>query len=468
MKYIDKLKKSSLVKSSFWYTVGNFFIKGISFLTIPIFTNIMTVEEYGLVNNFTAIASIVSLFIGLSLNGAINNANFEFKEDMKGFMSSVLFLSTLSLALFLLIGNGFYFFQDSYFDLSQIVFNIMVLYSYGNFLISYLSAYYTINVSYFKFLALSITSTFLNIGISLIFMFTIFDGNRYLGRIVGGTTALTLISAVIYVAIMIRGKKLIKKEYWKFALKICLPLIPHSLANVLLSQFDRVMINTYSGSFDAGIYSYIYNLGVILSVIWASTNNAWVPWFYGKMEKGDEKGIKQTANYYTILFGAVTLISMLVLIDVAKVMAPNEYLEGIPLIIPILLAYYFQFLYSFPVNAEFYEKKTAYIAIGTVASALVNVVLNIIFIPKYGYIAAGYTTVVAYFLLFVFHYNLAKRLIGKQLFDTKVLMIVSSIVIGMSFVLFFLTSYTLIRYGIVALLIIVLYFSMRKIKLKNN
>lgn len=464
MGYIDKLKTSSLIKSSFWYTIGNFFIKGISFLTIPIFTNIMTVEEYGLVNNFTAIAAIITLFIGLSLNGAINNANFEFKEDIEGFMSSVLFLSTLSLIIFLIIGNGFYFFQESYFDLSQIIFNLIVLYSYGNFLISYLSAYYTINVSYFKFLALSITSTILNIGVSLIFMFTVFDNNRYLGRVVGGTTAVTLISSIIYLSIMFNGKKLIDKDYWKFALKICLPLIPHALANVLLSQFDRVMINTYAGSFDAGIYSYIYNLGVILSVVWSSTNNAWVPWFYGKMAIGDEKKIKKTANYYTILFGAVTLISMLVLIDIAKIMAPTEYLKGIPLIIPILLAYYFQFLYSFPVNAEFYEKKTSYIAIGTVASALINIILNLIFIPKFGFIAAGYTTVFSYFFLFIFHYNLAKKLLGKQLFDTKMIVSVSSIVTGMSFILFFLTDYIFIRYGIVVLLVLILFFIVKKLK----
>lgn len=343
----------------------------------------------------------------------------------------------------------------------------MVLYSYGNFLISYLSAYFTINVAYFKFLALSISSTILNIGVSLIFMFTILDNNHYLARVVGGTVALTFIGSIIYIAIMIKGKTLIKKEYWVFALKICIPLIPHSLANVLLSQFDRVMINTYSGAFDAGIYSYIYNLGVVLNVVWLSTNNAWVPWFYGKMAAGEEKGIKKTANYYTILFGAVTLISMLVLIDVAKIMAPSEYLEGIPLIIPILLAYYFQFLYSFPVNAEFFEKKTSYIAIGTVMSALVNVVLNVIFIPKYGYIAAGYTTVFTYFLLFIFHYNLAKRFIGKQLFDTKVITLVSTIVVGMSFILYFLTDYTLIRYGIVAVLSAVLYFSFKKVNFKK-
>lgn len=464
MALIEKLKSSSLVKSSFWYTVGNFFIKGITFITIPLFTNIMTVEEYGLVNNYTAIASIFSLFVGLSLNGAINNANFEFKEDIKGFMSSTLFLSTLSFVLFLILGNAYFFFKSSFFELSQIIFNLMIFQSYGNFLINFLSAYFTINVHYFKFLMLSILSTVLNIGLSIVMIFTIFQDNRYVGRVVGSSGAFILVGLLIYFAIMFKGKKLINIDYWKFSLKIALPLIPHSLSNVLLSQFDRIMVNSYSGSFDAGIYSYIYNLSVVLSVVWASTNNAWVPWFYAEMDKKDYSKIKKTSNYYMILFGAITLVSMLLLIDIAKIMAPEEYLVGIPLIIPILLGYYFQFLYSLPVNVEFFEKKTTYIAIGTIASAIINIVLNIIFIPMYGYIAAGYTTVVAYFFLFLFHYFLAKKIIGKQLFDTKMIISVTTVVVALSFVMFFLTDYIILRYLMVVLLLAILYFSVQKIR----
>lgn len=464
MALIEKLKSSSLVRSSFWYTIGNFFIKGITFITIPLFTNIMTVEEYGLVNNYTAIASIFAIFVGLSLNGAINNANFEYKEDIKGFMSSILFLSTLSFVAFLILGNAYFYFQNDFFELSQTIFNLMIFQSFGNFLVNFLSAYFTINVQYFKFLLLSIFSTVLNIGLSIVLMFTLFDGDRYLGRVMGSSGAFILVGLLIYFVIMLKGKKIINITYWKFALKISLPLIPHSLSNILLSQFDRIMVNSYSGSFDAGIYSYIYNLGVVLSVIWASTNNAWVPWFYGEMEKKDYGKIKKTSNYYMILFGAVTLVCMLLLIDIAKIMAPAEYVVGIPLIIPILLGYYFQFLYSLPVNVEFFKKKTTYIAIGTVASAIINIVLNSIFIPIYGYMAAGYTTVVTYFFLFIFHYFLAKKIMKKQLFDTKMIVIVSTIVVVLSFVMFFLTDYIILRYLMVGLLVLILYFSVQKIK----
>lgn len=120
--------------------------------------------------------------------------------------------------------------------------------------------------------------------------------------------------------------------------------------------------------------------------------------------------MKKVSNYYLVVFTLITMIVMVVSIDLAKFMAPKDYYSGLSLVVPITLGYFFQFLYSLPVNAEFYEKKTSFIAIGTVASAIVNILLNMIFIPRLGIIAAGYTTVFTYFLLFIFHYNIAKKL----------------------------------------------------------
>lgn len=465
MKYINLLKNNVLVKSSLWYTIGNFFIKGINFLTIPIFTNIMTVEEYGLVNNFMALSSIMVIFIGLSLQGAINNANFDYKEDIKAFMSSILFLSFLSFIMFVVVGNFFFLYQNSFFDITQSVFNIMVFYSYGNFLITFISGYFTINVQYFKFLTLSIISTIFNVSLSLIFILTIFSDNHYYGRIIAGTIAFSAVGLIIFLLIMFKGKKLYNRDYWMYALKICLPLIPHALANVILAQVDRIMINSIDGSFAAGIYSYIYNLGIVLSVIWASANNAWVPWFYSELNKSNERKIKEVSNYYTIIFAAITLILMLIMVDLAKLLAPQEYLVGIPLIIPILLAYYFQFLYSLPVNVEFYSKKTFFIPIGTVISAVVNIILNMIFIPMYGYTAASYTTVFSYFILFLFHYNIAKFIIGKQLFDTRMIILVTSGVVIVAMLFFYLSNFFIIRYIIMLVLIRFLQSYVKKLKI---
>lgn len=466
---LSKLKNSKLVVSSMWYTIGNFFIKGISFVTIPIFVNITTQAEYGLINNFTSFVSIFTIIVGLSLNAAINNASFDYKEDIKSFMSSVLFLSTLSFILCIIVGNALFLFNHSYFDMNQLIFNMMLIQSFAGFIISYLSAYFTINFQHFRFLFISLLSTMINIGFSLLFMFSIYNDNRYFGRAVGGAVGLALVAAVIYIVLMLKGKKLIKTEYWKYALRISLPLIPHSLANIILAQFGRIMVNQYLGAEQAGIFSYISNIGIILSVIWASTNNAWVPWFYNEMSEANENKVKQVSNYYIYFFSALSMVVMTVSIDLAKFMAPKEYYTGLSLIIPISLGYFFQFVYSFPVNAEFFSKKTNYIAIGTILSALINIGLNVYFIPKYGIIGAGYTTVFTYFLLFVFHYLIAKRIIGKQLFDTMTISLAIVFMILYSVVLHLFIDNLVIRY----LLVVVIFsaagiYAKMKVMKKSN
>lgn len=460
---LEKIRNSKLVQASFWYTIGNIFIKGINFITIPLYTNLMTVDEYGQINNFLSISAIIGIFIGLSLHGSINNANLDFKEEMNGYMSSVLFLSTLSFVGFLLFGNVLYLFNDSYLSITHEVFIFLMIQAFSVFLVNFLGAYFTINVQYFRFLILSFINVILNVGFSILFMLTFFNENRYIGRVVGGTIGVTILGVAIYILIMFKGKILYNKKYWKYGLTISLPLIPHLLSQNILGTFDRTMINNMVGNYEAGIYSYILNLGIVLSVLWASTNSAWVPWFYNELYEENYIKIKKTANIYTLFFAAVTIIVMVLMIDVAKFLAPAEYQVGIPLVIPVLLGFYFQFLYSLPVNTEFYLKKTNYMAIGTISSAAIKIILNYIFIPMLGYGSAAFTTVISYIFLFIFHYTLSTKLLGKKLFDTKALIIISAVVCLISLLLYISIDYTLIRYLILIVLIIVVFVLRKRI-----
>lgn len=458
---LDKIKSSKLVQASFWYTIGNVFIKGINFITIPLYTNLMTVEEYGLVNNFLSISSIIGIFIGLSLQGSVNNANLDFKDNIKEYLSSVLFLSTLSFLLFFAAGNVLYLFQDSYFEITHKVFLFLVLQSYAVFLVNYLGAYFTINIQYFRYLFLSFLNVIMNVGFSLLFMLTFYSNNRYLGRVIGSTVGVGALGIAIYILIMYKGKTLINKKYWKYALIISLPLIPHLLSQNVLGTFDRTMINSMVGSYEAGIYSYILNLGIVLSVLWGSTNSAWVPWFYKELEQKNYEKIRKTANIYMLFFAVITIVVMVVMVDVAKFLAPSAYQVGIPLVIPVLLGYYFQFLYSLPVNTEFYLKKTNYIALATIISAVLKVILNYIFLPRLGYQSAAFTSVISYFSLFLFHYILSGKLLGRKLFDTKAIFIITTGVSVISLIIYLSIDFFVIRY-LILLVLVALIFAFRK------
>ena len=84
--------------------------------------------------------------------------------------------------------------------------------------------------------------------------------------------------------------------------------------------------------------------------------------------------------FYTI----ITLGFLLCAPEVFKILAPEKYWEGLKIIPLITLAYYFNFLYSFPANFEFYHLQTKLIAMSTILSAGINVGLNIVFIKRWG------------------------------------------------------------------------------------
>jgi O-antigen/teichoic acid export membrane protein len=447
---LNKASSNTLIKSGFWYTIGNFFLQGISFITIPIFTRLLDTDNYGIVNLYLTWQSTFMYIISLGLAASVSKAKHDFEEDYDGYLSSVLFLSTISMIAATIIG---FFFKSSLAYATQIPVNlIMILFfqSFFAYVVDYASTKFTIEYQYKKYLFVSISSALFNVIFSIVLILSL-TKDKYIGRIGGGFIVTSIYGLVLFVLIMIRGKKLINFKYWKYSLALSLPLIPHSISGLILAQFDRILINKYIGFGATGIYSFAYNMGMIVSLVWASTNKAWVPWFFEQMEKKNITEVKQKMKYYIILFSVIVSILIFVSPELVMLMSSKNFWEGLKLVPIVMVAYFFVFLYSLPVNYEFYLKKTYLISIGTFLSGFINIILNLILIPKYGYIAGAYTTLVSYIVLFVYHYAIAYVLSKGTLFETKYF-IFSIIFISIVVAVFYIfKSLWVIRYLIILL-----------------
>lgn len=84
------------LKSGFWYTLANFTTKAMGFLTIPIFTRLLSHEEFGLYSNYASWLQTFTVFVTLNLSSTFISARFDFDKDFDGYVSSVLALSSLS------------------------------------------------------------------------------------------------------------------------------------------------------------------------------------------------------------------------------------------------------------------------------------------------------------------------------------------------------------------------------------
>ena len=123
-------------------------------------------------------------------------------------------------------------------------------------------------------------------------------------------------------------------------------------------------------------------------------------------------------------------------------------------------------IFSIFSNIIYYEKKPKYVMGAGVAAAIVNIILNYIFIPLCGYFAAGYTTLVAYLLQVVWSYIAVRKVTGESVYDMKKLGIIGLIVLVMSIFSQFLYPYTWIRWGLLIVIGLVIWKN-RKILLEG-
>ena len=448
-----KLKKntstnSNAVKAGLNYTIGNMFIKGISFIAIPIFSRLMTQADYGLYNTFISYASILTMFVGLTLHTSIKNAKYDFPDQLNRYCSSLLLLILANTLLISVISVIFSKQLGALAALGGGMALLMVAESFGNALLNFYNAALAMEFRYKEYLFISFAYSLGSILLSVFFIEVAIPQNGYLARALGSVVPLLLISVYIILRFFHSSLPCVSKTYWKYGLKFSLPLIPHGLSQIVLSQFDRIMITNTIGEAQAGIYSFAFNISIIYQVLYNSVDTAWTPWFYSQMSEGKEDNIKKNTAIYVIFMSVAACLLMLVCPEIILIMGGKKYIESRYTVIPIVLGMYFAFLYSLPAVIEYFYKKTKLIAVGTAGAALANVVLNAIFIPMYGYVAAAYTTVVCYVLYFFFHLFIAKKILGRFLYDMKSLFACIAGVVVFTAACLAMLDYMWLRWGI--------------------
>ncbi len=452
---LSSLKKNKVVKAGIGYTIGNYLLKGINFLTVPLFTRLMTTSDYGTYSIYMTYDAISAVFIAFALHSSLKNAKYRYGEKFDEYVSSILILPVMFLMFLLAVVNIFGSQISGLLDLQQLVVNILLCHSFANAIVMIYNNKLGLDYRYQSFLKISFINTISNVTLSLILLYTVFTEQRYLGRILGGALPLIAIAIYVYARCFRQAKPKVNLEYWKFGLGYSLPIIPHGISQIILSSFDRIMIKSFVGVSQAGIYSLGCNIEQLVKVTTSSLDTVWGPWFYEQMESKNYKKIKRISTYYA--YGMFVLLALLILIapEIVIIMGSAEYRDAKYVVIPLMTCTYFTFLYTIPATIEYYHQKTTMIAAGTMGAAALNIVLNYIFVRKYGYQAAAYTTMFSYFVYFVFHYQIAKKIQGEQLFNTKAIAGFIAAILGMNVLGYIFIDHMIVRFVMAAVFLAV-------------
>lgn len=416
---IRKYKESPIqAKASLWYTVCNILQKGISFLIVPIYVRILTTAEYGQYSVFQSWRDTLIIFATLNLYcGVFTKAMVDHEKDRDRYTSCMQGLTTLitgCLFVVYLLGQTFW---NRIFAMDTVTMLLMFAYFILYPAFSFWSVRQRVEYKYVRMVVITLVVAVVIPAVSIALLLT--TNLRTKAVIWGYLIVQCAVGSVFYFLQFIRGKKLYVKQYWVDALKFNIPLIPHYLSLIVLGQSDRIMIRHYCGDDKVGIYNLAYQVSMVMNVFIGAVNGSLVPWSYEKLRDKQYGKIKDIATKLCAAIAVCTMGIVLVAPEIIKILGTSDYAAAVWVIPAVAISGYFTFCYSLFSTIEFYYGATKFVMVASCVGAGLNVVLNAIFIPRFGFVAAGYTTMVCYLVFMIMHYVFMKKICRQNMNGKK-------------------------------------------------
>ncbi len=455
---------SAPVKASMWFLICSFFQKAIHMITTPIFTRILSPDQYGVYSVFHSWQSVLVTITGVNFAaGVYTRGLVKYEEDRDRFSSSVLGLSMVfNTACFII----YFIFRDFFNSIMEMNTGLMCLMFLNLFLLTTHHMWTNLKRVDYDYKPLVAVTLFIAvispiIGVSVVVLSP--EEIKVEARIVATICENLLIFGWMYIMFFRKGKTFYHKEYWKFAFFFHLPLIPHHLSQVILNQSDRIMISSICGSDKAGLYSVAYSLAFVMNVFNQAITSTMTPWIYRNIKVNKFKEIEKVSYWLLILMAVVNLALIMVGPEVIAIMAPPEYSAAVWVIPPVAGSVFFIFTYNLFSSFEFYYEKTNYVMYGSLVGAVLNIVLNVVFLNMFksyenGFIAAGYTTLFCYIFYSLGHYYFMRRLNkkyiegGKRVYNPTILIGICVAFLIVSAIATILYPFPVIRFILIAVI----------------
>ena len=429
---VNKLKQNwnqipLTVKVSVAYAVCSIIQKCLSFLTLPLFTRLLTTEQYGQYTIYTSWSGILIIFLTLNLSaGSFQTAMIKYEDKRAEYISSIQGICILLSCIFLIIYLPFREIWNRIFELPTFLVLLMV-----SEIIFYTSTQLWMGRNRFEFKYKSVVAVTLLISILspvLAFILVSCTEEKGYARIIGHVLVNVFVGLFIFIQNIKKGRKLFNKEFWGYALRFNIPLIVYYLSQTVFNQSDRIMISHMSGVGDAAVYGVAYSLAMVLTFILNAINNSYEPWMYGKIKEGRGEENKPISIVLVIIIGLMILCVIWFAPEIILIMAGEQYEEAIYVVAPVAMSLLLLFYCQLFINVEFYYEEKKMLVYGSVGAAVLNIVLNYLLIPVFGFVVAGYTTLASY-IVFALSNCITMRLILKNrnlqdnMYDYKALLV---------------------------------------------
>lgn len=459
-----RIKEHKEITGATLFIFSTFLQRGLSLITTPIYTRLLSSFDYGIVSTYNTWYGVLSVIFTLSIAAnAFNTGLVKFKNNRNAFVSNMISLTGCLVFIgfcgITLLKNS----VESMSGLAYKFFVIMFINMFCDVVYGFWGLCSKFDGKYVKVVVANLSISVISIIVT-IFVIVNFEGDTAFSKIVAASVVSCVFAIFLAINYVRKAPKVFFNNYWKYALSFCIPLVPHYMSNHLLNQSDRIMITSICGADKTGIYSIAYKMPEIMNICWTCVSTVYIPWLYKRLDRDEHKEIRKLN---TIIMAGISLITFSVILlgpEIMRILAAEEYQEG-KYIVPILVTgYYGLFTCLMCSHIELFYQKNKFITIITLVSASVNILLNYLLIPKFGYKVAAYTTYIGYAIMLCMHIFNIKRLKLNRFINLKLLIPLFLLNTLVSIGLLIIYDNTVLRYAVLGIIILICITQYKKIE----
>ncbi|MBQ4536501.1 MAG: oligosaccharide flippase family protein [Lachnospiraceae bacterium] len=405
-----------LAKNTIIFAIGNLGSKLINFFLVPLFTNALTTQEYGITDLIFTICSIAVPIIFFNVNEAVMRYSIDEDADLNKIMSVGILVSLLSFMIAIPL-----------FGVSWIY---PILLQYHKYIYIYTIAHgiCEINISYLRgkeclkaFAIGSILRTFLIAVFNILFLVVFQYGiEGYLMAFILSNILTGIYAFVAGNVIDVLKHYSFDKELFKRMVRYSLPIIPNSFMWWIIDSSNRIMITSMISVSASGIYAVASKIAGLVSFISTIFNQAYS---YSAIHENNSEDREDFNNkIMDMLFLLITVIGLFVLTIIKpfmKIYVGSQFVEAWiyapPLIIGtciLVMATFFSVFYKVNKDSNGFLKSG-------ILGAIINIILNFSLIPIWGVIGAAISTCITYVAIFIFRYFDTKKYIQLEVFNLR-------------------------------------------------
>lgn len=403
-------KYTYLIKNIGLLMMSNFGTKILSFLLIPLYTSILTTEEYGIYDVCATTISLLIPILTMNIVSAVLRFSMEKEKENRKIFSIALrciFISILIVCILIGINNTFHIIKifEDFWLFFLLLFTIEIVYNlFSNFArglekindVAVAGMINSVSMLLFNILMLTI----FKIGLAGYFI------SNILGYFFPSIYLYFKLHIWKYVSLKTRDKGLEveMKEYSK-------PMIFNTIGWWITNVSDRYIVTWICGVSENGIYSVAYKIPSILNIFQTIFNQAWT--LSAVKENENDNGDFYTDIYKLYNLGLVIVCSVLIIFDkiIARILFAKNFYAAWKYAPFLMISVIFGALSGLLEGVFIANKNTRIIARTTIIGSLINIIFNVILVSTIGPIGAAIATLIAYIVVWGIRVRVTNKII---------------------------------------------------------